>query len=796
MNSTFSFLAGGGEMGALMREHDWSRTPLGAPETWPSTLKTLVRLLLSSNHPMFIWWGEDLIQFYNDAYRQTLGPERHPQALGQPGRQCWAEAWDAIGPDIERIMAGGEGAWYEDRLVPLTRHGVRDDIWWTYGYSPIEDEIGVRGVLVICKEVTAEHLLRERLEQTNHALIETMDEGFCLIDMVYDASGRAVDYEFVEVNRAFSEQTGLRDCVGRRARELVPQLEQRWVDIYAEVAATGVPLRFVEESPAMGRWFSVYAGRIDHPGKRRVALLFNDITQRKRTEEALRESEAKFRTIADAMPQMIWSATPDGSNDYANERWIEFAGVAPEELLGRNWMKLIPPDELPAIREAWAASQRNGAPYEVEHHVRHHGGEWRWVLTRALPVRDEDGRILRWMGTMTDIHEQKTISEELRLANSRKDEFLAMLAHELRNPLAPISTAAQILKISGNDPKRLAHASEVIGRQVRHMVELVDDLLDVSRVNRGLAELERVDVDMRAVIQGALEQARPLVERHRHALVEQLDTGMAVVTGDPKRLVQVLANLLTNAAKYTPEGGRIAVALALDADEVRVSVSDNGIGIEASLLPHVFDLFTQAKRTPDRAHGGLGLGLALVRSMVALHGGRVEAHSQGLGLGSRFTVILPRRRGATLRVQPPAGQVLDAARPAAEPRRVLIVDDNRDAAESLCVVLGAAGHQVAVEETPAAALRRAAAEPIDVYLLDIGLPGMDGHALVERLRTMPNAAGAHMIALSGYGQACDIEASRRAGFDAHLVKPVELEPLLALLAQARPSSAPRQRCAR
>ena len=786
LNSRHSFLAGGGEMGALMREHDWRRHPLGTPDTWPSTLKTLVRLLLSSNHPMFIWWGEDLVQFYNDAYRQTLGPERHPQALGAPGRQCWAEAWHLIGPDVERVMAGGS-TWHEDRLVPLTRNGVRDNIWWTYGYSPIEDEAGIRGVLVICKEVTEEHLLRERLEQTNHALIETMDEGFCLIDMVRDETGRAVDYEFVEVNKAFSQQTGLRNCVGRRARELVPGLEQRWIDIYDEIAVTGAARRFVEGSSAMGRWFSVYASRIRHPGGRRVALLFTDITERKQTEEALRESEAKFRTIADAMPQMIWSATPDGRFDYANEGWREFAGVAPESLHGAGWKVLADPAELPALHAAWCASQDGGAPFEIEHHARHRSGEWRWVLTRALPVRDAEGRILRWMGTMTDIHEQKTISEELRLANSRKDEFLAMLAHELRNPLAPISTAAQILKLSGSDPKRLAHASDVIGRQVRHMVELVDDLLDVSRVNRGLAELERVEVDMRTVLHGALEQARPLIERQRHTLVEEVGPGSAIVIGDSKRLVQVLANLLTNAAKYTPEGGRIAVALSTTLDEVRLSVRDNGIGIEAPLLPHVFDLFTQAKRTPDRSHGGLGLGLALVRSMIVLHGGRVEADSAGLGQGSCFTVILPRHAPAAAGDKGSAGAPLPAQAagqpaPLLVPRRVLIVDDNRDAAESLCVVLNAAGHRVAVETTPEAALARAAGEAIDVYLLDIGLPGMDGHRLVEHLRAMPNAAAARMIALSGYGQAQDIAASKRAGFDAHLVKPVELPQLLALLA--------------
>ncbi|MEG2901802.1 MAG: hypothetical protein RR983_16015, partial [Massilia sp.] len=204
MNSPFSFLAGGGEMGTLMRAHDWQTTPLGPPDTWPMALKTMVRVMLSSNHPMFIWWGDELIQFYNDSYRQTLGPERHPSALAQPGRICWAEAWDLIGPEIERIMAGGPAAWHDDRLIPLTRHGRREDIWWTYGYSPIEDEGGVRGVLAIVNDVTHNHLLRQRLEQTHHALFDTMDEGFGMIEMIDDAHGKAVAYLFVEANPAFA----------------------------------------------------------------------------------------------------------------------------------------------------------------------------------------------------------------------------------------------------------------------------------------------------------------------------------------------------------------------------------------------------------------------------------------------------------------------------------------------------------------------------------------------------------------------------------------------------------------
>jgi len=930
-------------MGALMRDFDWDNSPLGAPDGWPSTLKTVLRVLLSSNHPMFIWWGDELIQFYNDGYRQTMGPERHPAALGQAGRPCWEEAWDLIGPDIERVMRDGTSAWYEDRLVPLTRNGRREDVWWTYGYSPIEDEAGVHGVLVICNDVTKDHLLRQRLEQTNHALIETMDDGFCLIEMVDDTHGHAVDYLFVEANHAFARHTGLVDSVGKTARQLVPGLEQGWVDTYDEIARSGVARRFEEGSEAMGRWFTVYASPIDHPVKRRVALLFTDITDKKNaeralqasetaaraaasqaeadrrrldallssapvgivyadehgalsavnrmnrqlwgdhpmstsqdqyaewrgwwadgserhgqrigpnewalaralrgeqveadvveiepfgrpgerrtlltrasairtedgaiagavaasmdltdqvdTQRALRESEGKFRTITDAMPQMVWSSRADGENDYSNRRWLEFTGLDDADLLGTSWVAIIHPDDLPVLQALWADSLASGKLFEIEHRLLHHSGDYRWVLNRALPVRDEAGRIIRWMGTVTDMHDQKLAAEELKAANARKDEFLAMLAHELRNPLAPISTAAQMLKLSGADPKRIAHASDVIGRQVRHMVELVDDLLDVSRVTRGLVELEREAVDLKSVIQNAIEQARPLIEKKGHTLSTRLGAANVSVTGDRKRLVQVMANLINNAAKYTPDGGEITVCAdpVPETGQVKLSVKDNGIGIEAALLPDIFELFIQAKRTPDRSQGGLGLGLALVRSMVNLHGGRVEAHSDGQGRGSCFSVILP--LGANSPVAGAGRLAADTALVAGSTLRILIVDDNRDAAESLGIVLSAVGHTVQVEDSSTAALRRVQSERFDICLLDIGLPDMDGYQLVGRLLAEPLVCGAAMIALSGYGQPQDMAASKRAGFARHLVKPVDVSQLLRVLDEvaSTPSESP------
>jgi len=775
LNSQHSFLAGGDEMGALMREHDWRRHPLGTPDTWPSTLKTLLRLLLSSNHPMFIWWGEDLIQFYNDAYRQSLGPERHPQALGQPGRECWAEAWHLIGPDIERVMAGGS-TWHEDRLVPLTRNGVRDNIWWTYGYSPIEDEGGIRGVLVICKEVTEEHLLRERLEQTNHALIETMDEGFCLIDMVRDENGRAVDYEFVEVNRAFSQQTGLRDCVGRRARELVPQLEQRWIDIYDEIAVTGEARRFVEGSAAMGRWFSVYARRIAHPNGRRVALLFADITERMLTEQALRDSEAKFRTIADAMPQMIWSATPDGRFDYANEGWRGFAGVAPETLHGAGWKALADPAELPALHKAWFASQDGGAPFEIEHHARHHSGEWRWVLTRALPVRDEEGRILRWMGTMTDIHEQKTISEELRLANSRKDEFLAMLAHELRNPLAPIRTGLDILRIRSGDAQATQRATDIMERQLRQMVRLVDDLLDVSRINTGKFAIKMGRVELKAVVNDALEVVRSYIELHGHELVLDLPDRPVFLHGDATRLAQILSNLLNNAAKYTNRGGRVTLSGHVEDKTLVLEVLDTGIGLAPEMLDSVFDMFVQVDSTLERTNAGLGVGLSLARKLVELHGGTITARSEGLGRGSCFSVRLP------IVVEPePLSKPTPAAFISTETYRILLADDNVDFVNSIGALLTAMGHSVVITHNGPDALAAAARLCPDYAFLDIGLPQMSGYDLARGIRKLSCGAMTALIAVTGWGQEKDRQLAFEAGFDHHMVKPVRFEQIEEIL---------------
>ncbi len=375
--------------------------------------------------------------------------------------------------------------------------------------------------------------------------------------------------------------------------------------------------------------------------------------------------------------------------------------------------------------------------------------------------------------------------------NRAKDEFLAMLGHELRNPLAPIGTAAQLLKMPDLDVHRARYAGDVIGRQVEHMNRLLSDMLDVSRVTRGLVSLSLEEVDLRNIVERAVEQTRPLMEERQHRLELRLPNAAALVRGDRTRLTQVVANLLTNAAKYTPAHGAIQLSLTTAEGEATLSVADDGEGITAELLPRVFDLFSQGERKADRAQGGLGLGLALVRSLVQLHGGHVEASSPGRGAGSIFTVRLPLKAELAALATPStrfgATRGRDGAGAASAPAalRVMLVDDNIDAAVSLSLLLEAAGdHLVSTYYDASSALEWAAFERPDVFILDIGLPDMNGYELARRLRAMPQFAHTLLIALTGYGQLADKARAREAGFDVHIAKPAEPEEILGALSLA------------
>ncbi len=458
-----------------------------------------------------------------------------------------------------------------------------------------------------------------------------------------------------------------------------------------------------------------------------------------------------------------------GLTDEARLATIVFMGGAPDPEQCRAIAALLPllGANLQTERMALAAAGHANAAREASRRA--------GALNTALDINRRELQAA-YESVERELVSRREAESRLREADRRKDEFLAMLAHELRNPLAPIGMAAQILKIGPTNPARLQQTCQIIERQVSHMTRLLDDLLDVSRVTGGMVALAQELHDMRQIVEHALEQARPLINARGHHLTLNLVDKPACVHGDNMRLVQIVTNLLNNAAKYTPNGGEIHVKLALRDDEIVFTVRDNGIGIDGALLPHVFELFTQGERSSDRTQGGLGVGLALVKSLAQRHGGAVRARSEGLGRGCEFEVTLPRAAPGRNESAERHGDLPDSSR-----HSVLIVDDNADAARTLALFLQTRGHAVQVAFDGAQALHLARAGSPRVLLLDIGLPDMDGYALARHLRRLPSTRDCVYIALTGYGCPEDRERSRKAGFDHHLTKPVNAMELASLL---------------
>ena len=505
----------------------------------------------------------------------------------------------------------------------------------------------------------------------------------------------------------------------------------------------------------------------------RVADVVWPAFEKARADRELAASEERLR-LAQAVARVgAWEWDPATDECILSPECRELLGVDPSgthrlvELL-RN----IEPQDLPAVQSALDACRHSGSE-ELEYRYTHPARGQRWIHSKIGTV--PHGRHARVFGIHLDVTERRLAEQALQEINQRKDEFLAMLAHELRNPLAPIRNAAQILRLHGKGNTKLEWARSVIERQSRHLTRLVDDLLDVSRIVRGQISLEKGPIDLSDVVRNALETSRPLVRERKHQLTVTLPGEPLPLDADLTRLSQVVSNLLINAAKYTPEGGHIWLEAHRPNDEVILKVRDSGMGISSSLLPHIFDLFTQGVRTLDRAQGGLGIGLTLVKKIVEMHGGRVEARSAGEGEGSEFTVRLPLLAGRSAR----GPEQQPAATPAAggSQVRVLVVDDNVDAAESIAMLLSLEGYEVRSVHAAQDALETAQSFQPHLVLLDIGLPGMDGYEVARRLRAEQRIESMRLVAITGYGQQSDRERARAAGFDEHLVKPVDPDAL-------------------
>ena len=537
-----------------------------------------------------------------------------------------------------------------------------------------------------------------------------------------------------------------------------------------------------------------------------ILYVCRDITDRKKMEQehrlfeaeravavALRKSEARFRQLADAMPQIVWAARPDGAIDYFNRQWYQMTCTNPGPIDPNTWADVLHPDDRPQCLKRWReAVTGEQSSYVSEARFRNGlTGEYRWHLTRALPVLDESGAIVRWFGTCTDIHDHRLAEESLRDADRRKDEFLAMLAHELRNPLSPIAMAVEIMRRVPIEDDKLLAARDIIARQSRLLVRLVDDLLDVSRITRGKIALNLETIDFASVIAQAIETSRPLIAARRHDFRLTHAPEPLRVRGDTVRLAQVISNLLNNAAKYTEPGGRISMSVGLDGDRIVLSVLDTGVGIPREMLSSIFEPFTQLAQSVDHAEGGLGIGLTLVKRLVELHGGTVEARSEGLGCGSEFIVRMPvidsaigsaidssvgvqaaarngPRSSASDRIEAPPRSANGPAR-----RRILVVDDNVDAAESLAQILRLDDHKVEIAHDGPAALEVAEQLNPEIVFLDIGLPKLDGWQVARRLRQREREEPMLIVATTGFGLEDDRRRSAEAGFDRHLIKPID-----------------------
>jgi PAS domain S-box-containing protein len=599
-----------------------------------------------------------------------------------------------------------------------------------------------------------------------------------------DALGRPTDHNlgWRKYTGLSSEQRSARDWETTVHPEDLARVDAHWSQCLRTGEDFDTEFRIRRCSDGSYRWHSTHAtlARDDQGRPTRWYGIMLDIEDRKGAEARVRESEARFRGLADAIPQLCWMAGADGSINWYNQRWYEYTGTSPEQMANWGWQAVHDPAVLPQVLERWRQSLATSAPFEMVFPIRGQDGTFRPFLTRVMPDCDENGKAMHWFGTNTDITEREQVKEVLREEADRKDAFLAVLGHELRNPLAPILHAVHLLGHPGRQPETIEAACAIIERQVSHLARLVDDLLDVARIARGRIQLRTCTLDLVETVRCVLQDYQAVLADKGLALEANLPSEPILIEADATRLVQALSNLLHNASKFTAQGGRVRLTVGtLSSERAWVRVEDNGAGIAPDFLARLFDPFMRSKEAIGRANGGLGLGLALAKGLAELHGGTLRAHSDGPGRGAVFTLELPITKDT--RVPGPGAPGPGPLRP----RRILIVEDNVDAALTLKMVLEMDGHAVVVAHDGTTGLDQAIGFAPDLILCDIGLPGaLDGYGVARSLRNLPGGQELYLVAMTGFGTQEDRAHALSAGFDAHLTKPVAPEALQSLIAQA------------
>ena len=672
------FLQGGGEIGALMRAHDWSRTSLGAPAEWPQSLRTVVRLLLNTGHPMYIWWGPELACLYNDAYCESIGPERHPGSLGQPAREVWGEIWPIIGPQIEQVMSGRGATWHVDQLVPITRHGRLDDVYWTYSYSPIDDDAspgGIGGVLVVCTETTKHVLVAQQLTLERDRLARLITERAHAFDAMRasEARFRAAlkagrmgywETDLVARTRTWSDEAmalfGLslpdrKGTVGGPGDEFVAALHPddrhlavHYLELAQQLDTFAADYRVVRPDGTT-LWLSgrgAVAARGAEGEPLRLISVMADVSEKRQAEQLLAVERERLRLALSAGHMGAYELDIASDTLWWSPETYELFGVTPATFkpTRESVIDLLDPEDRPGFAKRRRLAISEHQPFFDEFRLRRPDGSRVWIGYRGQAEYDPNGRPVRTFGVVMDITERKKAEQVLRDAGREKDDFIATLSHELRNPLAPIRNAISVLQHLPPDDARAEWCRDVIGRQTAQMARLLDDLLDVSRLTRGKLTLRVQRLDLATVIARAIEIAQPVIDGAGHELLVDVPAETLQLQGDLTRLAQVFSNVLINSAKYTPSGGTIAVTASAHDAALVVKIRDTGIGIAEEHIDRIFDMFGQVESASSHAQGGQGIGLSLARRLVELHGGTIEARSDGVGKGSEFEIRLPLAR--------------------------------------------------------------------------------------------------------------------------------------------------------
>jgi PAS domain S-box-containing protein len=716
------------------------------------------------------------------------------------GRTCYDLAYPTWHADMHMR---------EIRQVLETKRPIRGEVPFTggSGISGVYDYIftpvvGPDGEVEVIAGTTRDVTDRNRAAEERERLLRTLaNERARLAAVIEQAPAfictlRGPEHVFELANERYYEIVGKRDIIGKPVRDALPEVEgQGFFELLDQVYRTGrtfagneLPMLLRRQADSgLEKRFMNFAYQALREADGSISGIFVhgvDVTEIVRSRDALRESEAQFRQLADAMPQMVWVTAPDGYHEYFNRRWYEFTGVPEGSTDGEGWSEMFHPDDRAQAWAAWRHSLASGEPYEIEYRLRHHTGQYRWTLGRAMPVRNERGQIARWFGTCTDIdtlrrlmdereallQSERSARAEAESANRAKDRFLAVLSHELRTPLTPVAMAATAMEMDPGLPFDFREDVAMIRRNVELETRLIDDLLDLSRVISGKLRLNRQRTHVHRLIGHVLETVGPELHEKQLKVDRQLAAARDLVHADPARLQQTLWNLLKNAAKFTPSGGRVCIRTRNEDDWVVIEVEDTGKGIAADVLPRIFNPFEQGDAEVTRTYGGIGLGLAIAKAVVDMHDGTIRANSDGVGEGAVFTVTLPLAQSDPA---PSTGRE-ESIDHQEQGIRLLLVEDHADTAKTLVRLLRLDGTEVQWASTVAAALELATSESFDLVVSDLGLPDGSGHELMRRLHREYALTG---IAMSGYGMEEDIRQSREAGFVEHLVKPVAVPQL-------------------